>query len=81
MDLRRSTPTGPGGEDQTLAVLGERASGTPGGVPVVLEDNQVLTVDASALAAVFGARDQRRTGLANEVASDVLGCWTGDGDE
>ena len=58
MDLRRPTPTGPGGGDQTLAVLDERAFGTPDGVPVVLEDNQVRTVDASALPAVSG--DSRR---------------------
>jgi hypothetical protein len=26
----------------------------------------------------FGANGQRRTDLAYEVASDVMGCWTGD---
>jgi hypothetical protein len=30
---------------------------------------------------VFGVDRQKRTDLANEIASDVLGCWTGDGDE
>jgi hypothetical protein len=28
--------------------------------------------------AVFGARGQKRADFANEVASDVLGCWTED---
>ena len=28
-------------------------------------------------AAVFGAEQQKRTDLAYEIASDVLGCWTG----
>jgi hypothetical protein len=27
---------------------------------------------------VFGPQQQRRTDLAYEIASDVLGCWTGD---
>jgi hypothetical protein len=64
-----------------LAGLGERAWGTPAGTAVVLKDAQVLTVDATELPAVFGANGQQRTDLAYEVASDVMGCWTGDGDE
>jgi hypothetical protein len=64
-----------------LAGLGEDAFGTATGVTVVRKDNQVLTVDTTALPAVFGSNSQRRTDLANEIASDVLGCWTGDGDE
>jgi hypothetical protein len=74
-DRTRRAPT------QDLLGLGERAFGTAAGVAVVIKDNQVLTVDATALPAVFGDNDQRRTDLANEIASDVLGCWTGDGDE
>jgi hypothetical protein len=66
---------------QPLAGLGERAFGTPVGTVVVLKDNQLLTVDTTHLPEVFGANDQKRTDLAYEVASDVLGCWTGDGDE
>ncbi len=64
-----------------LSGLGEQAFGTPAGVTVVLKDNEILTVDATRLPAVFGDNDQHRTDLANEIASDVLGCWTGDGDE
>lgn len=62
---------------QPLAGLGERAFGTPDGTAVVLKDNQILTVDATALPAVFGANGQQRADFAYEVASDVLGCWTG----
>jgi hypothetical protein len=61
----------------TLQGLGERAWGTPAGTAAVLKDNQILTVDTTALPEVFGANDQKRTDLAYEVASDVLGCWTG----
>jgi hypothetical protein len=68
-------------QTQDLPGLGQRAFGTPDGVTVVLKDDQVLTVDATALPQVFGANQQHRTDLANEIASDVLGCWTGDGDE
>jgi hypothetical protein len=66
---------------RSLPGLGERAWGTPAGTAVVLKDNQLLTVDTTRLPEVFGANDQKRTDLAYEVASDVLGCWTGDGDE
>jgi hypothetical protein len=66
---------------QPLAGLGERAFGTPTGTAVVLKDNEILTVDTTRLPEVFGPNDQQRTDLAYEVASDVLGCWTGDGDE
>lgn len=66
---------------QTLAGLGERAWGTPAGTAAVLKDNQILTVDTTRLPEVFGTNDQKRTDLAFEVASDVLGCWTGDGDK
>jgi hypothetical protein len=63
---------------QALAGLGQRAWGTPAGTAAVLKDNQILTVDTTRLPEVFGANDQKRTDLAYEVASDVLGCWTGD---
>jgi hypothetical protein len=71
------------GRPQTtdLPGLGERAFAAPEGVAVVLKDDEVLTVDTTALPEVFGANDQHRTDLANEIASDVLGCWVGDGDE
>jgi len=65
---------------EALAGLGERAWGTPVGNAEVLKDNQILVVDTTGLPAVFGASQQKRTDFAYEVASDVLGCWTG-GDE
>ena len=74
-DRARLAPT------EELFGLGEAAFGTPTGVAVVRKDNEVLTVDTTALPEVFGSNGQRRTDLANEIASDVLGCWTGDGDE
>ena len=61
-----------------LAGLGEGAFGTENGTVLVLKDNQVLVVDTTRLPQEFGANGQRRTDLAYEVASDVMGCWTGD---
>jgi hypothetical protein len=63
---------------QPLAGLGERAVGTDDGTVLVLKDSQILVVDTTGLPAEFGANGQRRTDLAYEVASDVMGCWTGD---
>jgi len=71
-DRTRLAPT------ETLDGLGERAVGSSTGIAVVLKDAEVLTVDTTALPEQFGANGQRRTDLANEIASDVLGCWTGD---
>jgi hypothetical protein len=69
----------PGAHD--LAGLGELAYGDDAGRVGVLKDAEVLTVDTTALPVQFGVNEQKRTDLAFEVASDVLGCWTGDGDE
>jgi hypothetical protein len=66
------------GNTQPLAGLGESAYGSSTGIAVVLKDNMSLQVDTTGLPAVFGAQQQRRTDLAYEIASDVLGCWTGD---
>ena len=61
-----------------LLGLGEHAYATPDGTATVIKDAMTLEVDTTALPAVFGAEQQKRTDLANEIASDVLGCWTGD---
>ena len=61
-----------------LAGLGERAYGTEDGTVLVLKDSQILLVDTTRLPQEFGANGQRRADLAYEVASDVMGCWTGD---
>jgi hypothetical protein len=66
------------GSTESLLGLGEQAYATKTGIAVVLEDNMTLRVDTTGLPAVFGAQRQRRTDLAYEIASDVLGCWTGD---
>ena len=63
---------------QALAGLGDGAFGTENGTVLVLKDNQVLVVDTTGLPQEFGVNRQRRMDLAYEVASDVLGCWTGD---
>ena len=66
------------GSTEVLQGLGERAYGTGTGVVVVIKDDLTLTVDTTGLPVVFGPDGQRRADLAYEVASDVLGCWTGD---
>jgi hypothetical protein len=69
------------GPTETLVGLGEGAYRTTTGIAVVVKDNMTLKVDTTRLPAVFGPEDQKRTDLSNQIASDVLGCWTGDGDE
>lgn len=66
------------GQTSGLPGLGEHAYGTSRGTVVVLKDSQTLVVDATALPSMFGSDHQKRTDLAYEIASDVLGCWTGD---
>lgn len=66
------------GSTETLQGLGQRAYGTGDGVVVVIKDNLTLKVDTTGLPKVFGADQQHRSDLAYEIASDVLGCWTGD---
>jgi hypothetical protein len=66
------------GKTRTLAGLGEQAYAAKDGYVVVRKDNLTLRVDTTALPAVFGPQQQRRSDLAYEIASDVLGCWTGD---
>jgi hypothetical protein len=65
------------GETAPAPGLGERAYATPTGTVVVIKDAMTLTVDATGLPEVFGDNGQRRNDFAYEVASVVLGCWTG----
>src|SRR6185369_15482997 len=58
--------------------LGRYAYRTPTGTVGLVKDDITLTVDATGLPARFGSQGQKRTDLAYEVASVVLGCWTGD---
>lgn len=62
-----------------VAGLTEQAYDTPAGDVLLLKDGDVLQVDATGLPAVFGSQHQKRTDFAYEIASDILGCWTGDG--
>lgn len=66
------------GPTESLVGLGEGAYRTTTGIAVVVKDNMTLKVDTTRLPAVFGPEDQKRTDLSNQIASDVLGCWTGD---
>ncbi len=60
-----------------MAGLGDGAFGTPDGTVVLRKDSHVLEVDASHLASVFGKQSEKRADFAYEIASDILGCWTG----
>lgn len=59
-----------------LSALGLPAYDTTDGTVVFLKDDKVLQVDATTLPHEAGQPDSR-SGLAYEVATDVLGCWTG----
>ena len=65
------------GSTEPLLGLGEQAYASKTGIAVVLKDDMTLRVDTTGLPAVFGSQQQRRTDLAYEIASVVLGCWTG----
>lgn len=71
--LRRGT-----GPTHDVAGLGQAAYGTTDGIILLRKDNNILRVDATALPVEFGAQQQKRTDFAYEIASDILGCWTGD---
>lgn len=66
------------GGAETLAGLGEAAYGTNDGTVVLRKDNAVLRVDATGLPSVFGSQHAKRNDFAYEIASVILGCWTGD---
>jgi hypothetical protein len=63
-----------------VAGLTDTAFQTRTGIVVLTKDNDTLLVDASRLPAQFGAEQQKRDAFAYEVASVILGCWTGDDD-
>ncbi|MGI8761697.1 MAG: hypothetical protein ACR2LF_10485 [Jatrophihabitantaceae bacterium] len=65
------------GSTQTLDGLGQGSYGTTAGTVVLIKDSDTLTVDATRLPAVFGAQQSKRFDFAYEIASDILGCWTG----
>lgn len=63
---------------RAVAGLTTIAFATPDGRLAVVKDNDTLQVDATQLPAQFGSQHEKRADFAYEVASDVLGCWTGD---
>jgi hypothetical protein len=65
-------------DSSPIAGLASASYGSPSGVVLTTKDNETLVVDARGVPAVFGAQHQQRYDFAYEVASDVLGCWTGD---
>jgi hypothetical protein len=65
------------GTTQTLDGLGQGSYGTSTGKVVLIKDSDTLTVDATRLPAVLGAQQSKRFDFAYEIASDILGCWTG----
>ena len=68
------------GAQQALVGLGEAAYGDGNGLVYTIKDNEVLAVDTTTLPNTFGVQQQKRSDLAYEVASIILGCWTGDDD-
>lgn len=63
------------GDTEPLLAVGEQAYATKTGTAVVLKDDMTLRVDTTGLPAVFGPQEQRRTDLAYEMATVVMGCW------
>lgn len=66
------------GATHAVAGLTDTAFANDTGTVVVVKDSDTLAVDATGLPARFGKDGQRRNDFAYEVASVVLGCWTGD---
>jgi hypothetical protein len=63
------------GSTKPLLAVGEQAYATDTGYAVVLKDAMTLRVDTTRLPAVFGSQQQRRTDLAYQMATIVMGCW------
>lgn len=58
--------------------LGLPAFETQNGTVAFLKDDKILQVDASAMTAQIGAQRLTRSGVAYQIATDVLGCWNGE---
>lgn len=63
---------------RNVAGLTTTAFAAPDGSLALVKDNDTLQVDATQLPAQFGSQHEKRTDFAYEIASDILGCWTGD---
>ena len=60
-----------------LANLGLPGYESPGGIVIFLKDDKTLEVDASAFPAYSGPNLLSPGDFAYQIATDVLGCWTG----
>jgi len=66
------------GLSHQLFGLGTAAFSTPTGSVLVLKDNMTLDVDTTALPTPVGTDlVAARIAVASELATDVMGCWTG----
>ncbi len=65
-----------GGKDQDITI-GQGAYTTKNGNTVVRKDFKVLTVDTTKLPASFGNPPDTRANTSINVASVIMGCWTG----
>lgn len=57
--------------------LGLPAFETSKGNVIFLKDDQTLRVDATAMSSQVGPHSESRTTFAYQMATDVLGCWSG----
>ena len=57
--------------------LGNPGYESAAGTVVIIKDGKILQVDATGMPAVSGPNLIARADLAYEVATDVLGCWSG----
>jgi len=65
------------GKTENIAGLGQGAFTTKNLSAVVRKDYKVLLVDISKLPAQFGNPPGPRGDIALDVASEIMGCWTG----
>ena len=65
------------GKTRTIQGLGQGAFQTKNGSAVVRKDYKVLLVDVSGLPANFGSPPDTKGDIALNVASLIMGCWTG----
>jgi hypothetical protein len=66
------------GRSRSLNGLGQGGFATPDGSVVVRKDFKVLLVDVSRLPEQFGTPLTARGNIAVNIASVIMGCWTGD---
>lgn len=66
------------GKTETLDGLGQASYGVTAGKVVLIKDNDTLMVDSTKLPAIVGSQGAKRFDFAYQIATDILGCWTGD---